>query len=145
MPWVDGGTVTIKATAEQTDGKYAAAEFWLPRGVGSPVHIHSDEDEFFVVLDGEVRFRLGDDIVDAGPHSFVYGPRGVAHGFTVNSDGGRVLLLFGPGGVENFFRDASAYFATVPAGQQPDPQKAAEINARYRQQVVGPPVPPKDL
>jgi hypothetical protein len=72
------------------------------------------------VLEGEVRFRLGDEDVDVGPRSFVNGPRGVAHGFTMHSDTGRVMLFFGPAGVEEFFREASAYVATVPPGEPPE-------------------------
>ena len=59
-----GGRFVIKATADQTVGKFAAVEFWGPKGFGSPIHVHSDDDEFFVVLEGEVRFRLGDEEVD---------------------------------------------------------------------------------
>ena len=54
-----GGRFVIKATADQTGGKFAAVEFWGPKGFGSPIHVHSDDDEFFIVLEGEVRLRLG--------------------------------------------------------------------------------------
>lgn len=138
-----GGRLVIKATADQTGGKFAAVEFWGPKGLGSPIHVHSDDDEFFVVLEGEVRFRLGDEEINVGPRAFVYGPRGVAHGFTMNSDTARVLLFFGPAGVEEFFREASAYLATLPPGEPPDPKTMGEIAARHGQQNVGPPMPPR--
>jgi len=138
-----GGQLSIKATAQQTEGRFAAVEFAGPRAFGSPVHVHTDDDEFFVVLEGDVRFRLGDEVTDAGPGSFVYGPRRVPHAFTMNSDDARVLLLFGPAGVEGFFREAAAYAATVPAGEQPDPAVLGEIGARHGQQNVGPPMPPR--
>jgi quercetin dioxygenase-like cupin family protein len=138
-----GGRLVIKATADQTGSKYAAVEFSGPKGFGSPIHVHSDDDEFFVVLEGEVRFRLGDEDVDAGPRSFVYGPRGVAHGFTMNSDTARVLLFFGPAGVEEFFREAAAYVANLPPGVAPDPKTVGEIAARHGQQNVGPPMLPR--
>ena len=75
--FVGGGSFVIKATAEQTGGKFAAVEFWGPRGFGSPIHVHRDDDEFFVVLEGEVRFRLGDEDVDVGPRSALEVPRGL--------------------------------------------------------------------
>src|SRR6266700_4420566 len=34
-----GGRLVIKATAGQTGGKFAAVEFWGPRGFGSPIHV----------------------------------------------------------------------------------------------------------
>ena len=138
-----GGRFVIKATADQTEGKFAAVEFWGPKGFGSPIHVHTNDDEFFVVLEGEVRFRVGEEEVNVGPRSFVYGPRGVAHGFTMNSDTARVLLFFGPAGVEEFFREASAYVATVPPGEPPDQKLMGEIAARHGQQNVGPPMPPR--
>jgi len=141
--WLGGARLVIKASAQQTQGRLAAVELWGPKGFGSPVHVHSNDDEFFVVLDGEVRFRLGDEVTDAAPQSIIYGPREVPHAFTVNSDEARMLLFFGPAGVEGFFREAAAYAATVPAGQQPDPQALAEIGARYGQKFVGPPMPPR--
>jgi len=141
--WFLGSACVIKATSDQTGGKFAAVEFRGPRGFGSPIHVHGDDDEFFVVLEGDVRFRLGDEEVDVGPRSFVYGPRRVAHGFTMNSDTGRVLLFFGPAGVEEFFREASAYAATVPQGEPPDPKTMGEIGARHGQQTVGPPMSPR--
>ena len=141
--FVGGGRFVIKATAEQTGGNFAAVEFWGPKGFGSPIHVHRDDDEFFVVLEGEVRFRLGDEDADLGPRSFVYGPSGIAHGFTMNSDAARVLLFFGPAGVEEFFREAAAYVATVPPGEAPDPKTMSEIAARYGQQNVGPPMLPR--
>jgi quercetin dioxygenase-like cupin family protein len=142
--FLGGARVTIKATAKQTQGRFAAVEFWGSKGFGSPVHVHSNHDEFFVVLDGEVRFRLGDEVTDAEPRSIVYGPRGVAHAFTMNSEEARVLLFFGPAGIEGFFREVSAFAATVPAGQPPDMQIIGEIGARYGQQFIGPPLPPRD-
>jgi quercetin dioxygenase-like cupin family protein len=141
--FVGGSRFVIKATGEQTGGKIAAVEFWGPKGFGSPIHIHSGDDEIFVVLEGNVRFKLGDKEFDVGPRSFVYGPRGTAHGFTMNSDTGRVLLFFGPAGAEDFFREASAYFATLSPGEPPDPKTMGEIAARHGQQNVGPPMPPR--
>src|SRR2546421_1254396 len=120
--FVGGASLVIKAAADQTGGKFAAVEFWGPKGFGSPIHVHRDDDEFFVVLEGEVRFRLGDEDVDVGPRSFVYGPSGIAHGFTMNSDTARVLLFFGPAGVEEFFREAAAYVATVPPRRSAGPE-----------------------
>src|SRR2546421_7174193 len=130
--FVGGASLVIKAAADQTGGKFAAVEFWGPKGFGSPIHVHSDDDEFFVVLEGEVRFRLGDEDVDVGPRSFVYGPRGVAHGFTMNSDTARVLLFFGPAGVGEVFPPAAAYVATLPPRAPPAPKNIGENPAPPR-------------
>lgn len=145
--WFNGGFAVLKATSDQTDGHFAAMELLAPKGFASPVHIHRAEDEFFVVLDGAVRVRHGDEVIDAVAGSLVYGPRGVPHGFHVDSAEARLLLFFGPGGVEGFFRDAGKPARThglPPAGEHfPDRQALTEIMSRYHQEIVGPPLPPK--
>ncbi|PZR65210.1 MAG: hypothetical protein DLM71_00105 [Chloroflexi bacterium] len=75
-----------------------------PKDFASPLHIHHDEDEFFVVLSGEVRVQHGDSVIEAVSGSLIYGPRNVAHAFRVDSAEARLLLFFGPAGVEGFFR-----------------------------------------
>jgi quercetin dioxygenase-like cupin family protein len=77
--WFNRGLGPLKATTEQTEGRFAVLEVLAPRGFASPIHIHRAEDEFFVVLSGEVRVKHGDEVIDAVAGSLVYGPRGVAH------------------------------------------------------------------
>jgi mannose-6-phosphate isomerase-like protein (cupin superfamily) len=45
----------------------------------TPLHIHHDDDEAWYVLEGRLRFRLGNDEVDAPAGSAVYAPRGTPH------------------------------------------------------------------
>jgi hypothetical protein len=123
-------------------------ELLAPKGFASPLHIHRGEDEFFVVLSGEVRVQHGDDVIEAAAGSFVYGPRGVAHAFRVDSAEARLLLFFGPAGVEGFFREGGKPALSLglpPAGEQfLDRQALKEIGSRHNQEFVGPPLPPKD-
>ena len=106
--WFNGGLGVLKASRELTDGAFGAMQLVAPKGFAAPLHIHRQEDEFFAVLDGEVRVQHGENVVEAVTGSVVYGPRGVPHSFHVDSDEARLLLFFGPGGVEGFFRDAGA-------------------------------------
>src|SRR5215203_1254405 len=43
--WWFGVLATIKATAEQTDGRYALVEILAPDGYGSVLHVHHQEDD----------------------------------------------------------------------------------------------------
>jgi quercetin dioxygenase-like cupin family protein len=146
--WFNGGFGLLKATGDQTQGRFVVMELLAPKGFASPLHIHRAEDEFFVVLAGEVRVRHGEDVIEAVPGSLVYGPRGVPHAFHVDSTEARLLLFFGPAGVERFFRDGgkpAAFLGLPPAGEQfLDKQALKEIASRYDQEFVGPPLPPKD-
>jgi mannose-6-phosphate isomerase-like protein (cupin superfamily) len=44
-------------------------------------HIHDDEDDAFLIIDGEMIFDLPSGPVTAGPGTFVLVPPGVEHGF----------------------------------------------------------------
>ena len=146
--WFNGGLGLLKATADLTDGRFTVMELRAPKGFASPLHIHHTEDEIFLVLSGEVRVRHGDDVMEAVAGSLVYGPRDVAHAFRVDSDEARLLLFFGPAGIERFFREggkAARYFGLPPADEQfLDKEALKAIGARYGQEFVGPPLPPKD-
>ena len=48
---------------------------------GVDPHTHEDHVDSFYVLEGEVEFQVGEELVRAGPGSFVAAPRGVTHGF----------------------------------------------------------------
>jgi quercetin dioxygenase-like cupin family protein len=145
--WFNGGLGLLKVTGEQTEGRFAVVELLAPKGFASPLHIHRKEDEFFMVLSGEVRVQHGEAVIEAVGGSLVYGPRNVAHSFHVDSAEARLLLIFGPAGVEGFFREGGkpARSPGLPPGDEQflDKQALMEIASRYEQEFVGPPLPPK--
>lgn len=145
--WFNGGLGLLKATGDQTEGRFAAMELLAPKGFASPIHVHREEDEFFLVLSGEVRVQHADDVIEAVAGSLIYGPRNVPHGFHVDSAEARLLLFFGPAGIEGFFREAGKPARTLglpPPGEQfLDKQALTEIAVRYHQEFIGPPLPPK--
>jgi quercetin dioxygenase-like cupin family protein len=146
--WFNGGLGVFKATGDQTDGGFTVIELLMPKGFASPLHIHRAEDEFFVVLSGEVRLQHGDAVVEAVAGSLVYSPRDIAHAFRVDSEEARIMLFFGPAGVEGFFREggkpAGSLGLPPPDEQFLDPAALTEIAGRYHQEFIGPPLPPKD-
>lgn len=145
--WFNGALGLLRATADQTEGRYTIFELRLPKGFASPIHVHHREDEFFLVLEGEVRVKHGDDIIEGVGGSLIYSPRDTSHGFHVDSDAARLLLFFGPAGVEGFFRDVAtpARSLDLPPADEPVPDREAliEMMRRHGQDVVGPPLPPK--
>jgi quercetin dioxygenase-like cupin family protein len=73
-----------------------------------PPHIHTREDEFIYVLEGEVGFRIGERQYRGGPGTFVSFPRGIAHGFEIHGPAARLLIINTPGGFERMFELAPA-------------------------------------
>jgi quercetin dioxygenase-like cupin family protein len=141
--WFLGGLTLIKASGESTAGRVAVTENWAPRGYGSPLHVHHNEDEWFYVLSGELTFWVGGEVIDAPAGSFVYGPRDLPHTFTVSSDEARFLLVIEPAGFEQFLLELSdpARAATLPPAtvQPPAPETMMAAAARYGIEILGPP------
>jgi mannose-6-phosphate isomerase-like protein (cupin superfamily) len=47
----------------------------------APLHVHHADDEAWYVLVGALRFRLGEEILEAGPGSAVLAPKGTPHAY----------------------------------------------------------------
>lgn len=141
--WFFGGLTTIKADGAETGGRVMVTEQLMPRGSGSPLHVHHNEDEWFYVTEGELTFWVGGQLIDAPAGSFVYGPRGIPHTFTVTSPEARFLLVTEPAGFEGFMRALSepAQSLTLPPATTPppDPERMMATATEYGIEILGPP------
>jgi quercetin dioxygenase-like cupin family protein len=61
-----------------------------------PPHDHDDHVDAFYVLDGEVRFTVGDETIVAGPGTLVAAPPNTRHGFAGVGGTARVLNFHAP-------------------------------------------------
>lgn len=89
--------------------------FWLAEveadfGGGVPPHIHTREDETFVVLQGDFEVMIDGETTLATINDSTFAPRGLAHSWRcLSEEGGRLLLLVSPGqNFETFARHLSA-------------------------------------
>jgi quercetin dioxygenase-like cupin family protein len=142
-PWFLGVLATVKASAETTGGAVAVIEHLAPRGTGSPLHVHSREDEWFYVIEGEVTFWVDGETIVAPAGSFVFGPKGTPHTFIVSSEQARFLLVTEPAGFERFMRAAGEPAARLeippPATEPPDVAALTAAAAQYGIEITGPP------
>lgn len=137
--WWLGSLATIKATSEQTGGQFALIEI-QENETETPMHVHHHEDEAFWVIEGAIQFEVGSKTVEAGPGSFLFGPRGVPHRYKVHKGPARMLFLFTPGGFENLLRATSypAVEARIPCEGEglPDFEALSEIVQRYGCEIL---------
>src|SRR5215213_5096876 len=71
-----------------------------------------------------------------GSGTFVYGPRGIPHGFRVEGEQpARVLLQCTPGGFEHFVMEMSEQ---APPSGPPDMQRLISVAAKYGNEILGP-------
>lgn len=122
-----GGLKTCKVAAEQTGGAYSLFEETVPPREGTLPRIGHREDGCFYVVEGELEFLAGEEILNVGPGSLVYVPRGTVHGFTnVGATDARLLNLFTPGGAHELFLEEVDEDATA----------VSEIAARYGIEIL---------
>jgi quercetin dioxygenase-like cupin family protein len=145
--WFLGTLATIKMPGEASDGRFALIEFLFPQGASPPLHTHP-QDESYMVLEGRLTIKAGEQRfeLDAGGAAAV--PLGVPHTFRVDSDTARVLVLSTPAGLERMVRDA-AVPATAPTlppadAQRPAGEELERIFAAHGQVQLGPPLGPDD-
>lgn len=92
-----------KLLGEASGGAFSLAEVTGWQGGEPPLHVHAREDEFFYILEGEVTFKIGDEVTHVGPGDFVWAPRNVPHAFMLDTPTARMLIGFLPAGQEELF------------------------------------------
>ena len=117
----------VFATAESTGGAMTAiAE--LPPLLDTPTHVHANEDELFVAIEGEHVIRRGDEEIRIGPGEAVFAPRGVPHSQRRVIEGeGKLMFVCAPAGIEGFFRELAGAEAEGRLG----PDAYAAASERY--------------
>jgi quercetin dioxygenase-like cupin family protein len=127
--WGPGDHYTFLVTGEESGGAYFAMEALVPPGGGPPPHIHRREDETFYLIEGDVEFRLGDEVITAGPGDFVNVPRGTVHRFrNAGTQTARMVLTFTPAGIEHWFDET---LEQAPNHVEEAPDNMEEVAARY--------------
>lgn len=140
--WGFGSLWTVKASAEQTGGRFALIEELAPRGAATPLHRHPEDDETFYILEGEITFHLGDDPpVTATAGSFVHVPGGAVHAFRVDSETARYLIITTPQH-ESFYRAAfgdPAQSRDLPPEGELDWERINAAAQEYKVEALAPP------
>jgi quercetin dioxygenase-like cupin family protein len=139
--WFFGTLLLLKATAEQTGGRFCLCEQWARRSTVTPLHRQPADDETFIVLEGELRVFLGEGhTVVAGPGTTVHVPASAPHAFAVVSETARFLDLTTPNH-EAFFRACGepARKRELPPDAPPDMAKVGAAAERFGVEILGPP------
>jgi quercetin dioxygenase-like cupin family protein len=139
-----GDVYRFLATGADTDGRYALWEGIVPPGGGPPRHVHSREDESFYVLDGEITFHVGDDVLVAKAGTFLFMPVGTPHSFKNESPhGARMLVSVTPAGLEQMFFEVGTPLAEGETTTAPPPreeiEKLIKLAPKYGIEILVPP------
>ena len=114
---------------------FTVLDMTIKPGFGAPAHISATEDKLFIVIEGKLKYLVGDKTEVVGLGARVLVPRGMVHGFTnVGSTDARHILVSTPRRHEEFFRDLH----NIPEPREQHMHLLPEIAARHDQTIVGP-------
>ena len=115
-----GSAMFFKATRASTNGAFSLMERTLPVGGRKPPpHVHTNCEEAFYVIDGEVEFLLGGTTTIGGRDTFVLVPGGVSHTFgNAGKTQARLLVIHAPA-MDGYFEELQALWSgTLPPSRE---------------------------
>lgn len=133
-----GEETHVLVAPQDSAGAFAAFHLVAPPMSGPPLHVHSREDEWFYVLEGELVFEMNGAKHRVGSGGSVYIRRGVPHRYQNFTDRhARLLIATTPGGFCEFFE---AMHVITPPGGLPSMEQLVALDAQYGLTTMGPPM-----
>jgi len=131
-----GEELTFHLSGAETGGRYTMFTSVTPPGGGPPPHVHENEDEWFLVLEGRAEFFKDNAWMSAPVGTAVYTPRGCVHTFRNPGDTPlKMLVHAAPAGFEKFFARCADEFAKHGA---PDMANIVRIAGEHGIRFVNP-------
>lgn len=131
-------TFTVKVSGQDTQGRCVIFDTLRREKVGPMLHLHTNLDEWFYVLDGEFKFQAGEEIMRLKAGDTLFVPQNMAHAFVKTSEGpARLIVMHQPAGtMEEYFRQVS---------QMPDQSQETRraIAEKHGMRFLGPPLKPE--
>ncbi len=96
-------------TGAQTGGHMTLLEIpCKPSSVVAPTHTHTLEDEYQLILEGEVAFELDGEVIHARAGDMVIQERGVPMAiWNPTAQPARLLVMFTPGGYDEYLKEVT--------------------------------------
>lgn len=133
----------VIAEGDDLDGRLFIVEFVIRAGSEPPLRRHRHEDLLLFVLDGRLTFHVDGQQHPASAGSSLIVPKGCAHGFVVDSETARLLMVLSPAGAEELI---AALFESPGVHGGPLADDSCEAidhlvttAARYDVEITGPP------
>jgi mannose-6-phosphate isomerase-like protein (cupin superfamily) len=124
-----GERCLIRVAAAETSGAYSVVEIRSQPGDSTPTHVHQNEDEHLLILEGTARIVRGDETFDAPAGTTLALPRHIPHAWgNASSATLRTVVTCWPGGCE-------AVLPLIARGGAIDVQA---LGAKFGVRVVGP-------
>jgi mannose-6-phosphate isomerase-like protein (cupin superfamily) len=106
----------IRTSAADTSGAFSVVEIISQPGDGTPIHVHRNEDEHFIILEGTARILYGDKIFDAPAGTSISASKNIPHAWCNPFDTPfRMLVVASPGCEEALRVKAKRSHSDMPA------------------------------
>ena len=133
---IPNGTSAFKVSTKDCRGDFFAMEHHHTRKGGPPRHLHTVEDEWFYVIEGDYIVEVGGKLHHLKAGDSVLGPRNVPHAFAfVGETSGRFLITYAPAGRMEEFFDTQDH----NGGRTTYVNDATKMRA-YGMELLGPPI-----
>jgi mannose-6-phosphate isomerase-like protein (cupin superfamily) len=98
----------VRTPSDHTNGAYSMVELVAAPRSGSPMHVHDNEDEHIIILEGTARIAHGHKMVDLPAGATLTVRKGVPHAWCNPSQAPlRMLAVFTPGVIDGLFREVA--------------------------------------
>jgi quercetin dioxygenase-like cupin family protein len=107
---IDGIEYKILLPGKDTQEKYSLVEMLFPSKEEKevPLHRHSKETVIISIIEGNFLFRYGEENIKGEKEMTFKFEKNIPYSYKkIGEYKGRLVLLFNPGGFENFFRHGS--------------------------------------
>ncbi len=144
--WFKGTLAKIRLGLAQGRTDLAIIEQWLPYGESPPLHIHRNEDEIFLMIEGTMRFVVGGKEIVARAGDTLLAPKEVPHTFRVESpEGAHCFTITTGSDFEKLVRafGSPALSDELPPPMEPTPEMIEALTRTCRENgidIVGPPL-----
>lgn len=102
---------------------------------GPPLHSHPHQDETHYVLQGELRYQIGEQVIYASSGDCIHIPNGTAHAWiNLHQEPARIIAVLSPGSAEGFFKTLTATTEALA------PEALIKLGQQYGTEVIGPPL-----
>jgi quercetin dioxygenase-like cupin family protein len=140
LEWLDGSTFSVLLDSAATNGQLTVGRFAVGKGEAPPFHMHTREDEIFMLIKGTALLWLGEEEMELSEGGIVFLPKNVPHGYRITSNTADLLMIATPAGIEGMFRHAGRDVSTPrPEGFAISREKLAEAADLHGQVILGPP------
>jgi len=131
MTSIEVGKLTIRYLIDGSQSRSLGIfELEVPPGSNvPPPHSHSDSEEIVYVLEGTLRYSVGNERRDLGHGETMFTPKGAVHQFSNPfSESARALIIMSPDVGAQYFRDVAE---VISAGGPPNKAALAAVMSRY--------------